>query len=600
MSRARRQAAAARGRGPAAARRPLPRERVWVAALVSLHVLLAVWGAVRQSVTFDENFHLPSGVLAASRGELRVSAVNPPLVKAMAGAAALAAGARVPPDSALGSGEQGEVGIAFMRANAAIYQRIFVAGRLVITLLSVLLLLVVWRWSRHLWGARGGLLSLAFLALAPEALAHAGVVTLEVATALGFAASLAAWQVFVTRGRWRDWTVVALAVGFTFNVRFTAVFLPPLLAALLIVQLLSRRVRRPRRAWAGLALLALSTLVALQIGYLGRTSFEPLAEWRFDSESFQRLQRAAPALRLPLPDGYVGGFDRQAVESQVKQTPSFLLGRVHEEAPLSYFPVALAAKWPLGFLGALALLLFYGVTRRPSWRRLLWPCSLALLFLWIAMFVGRLGIGIRYVYPVVPALAVCMGALASGRRGDAAWWRRAALVLATGAGRGDVRTRALALVVLQRARGRSGTRPVDRERLERGLGPGPDRAARGDGEARHPARAPGLPRHGRSGGLWHRPRALPGWEPGERERLDRHQQLLLRGPLAAHDAARGPHARTRPARLPPALAAPARRHARGLHPALPAQVTTTRQGRTCGICLAASGVKLRSARSASR
>jgi hypothetical protein len=406
------------------------REWLWVTLLVVAHVVLAAWGATRQSVTFDENFHLPAGVFAAARGELRISAVNPPLVKALAGAAALAAGAVVPPDSALGSGEQGEVGVAFMRANADRYQRIFIAGRLVITLLSALLLLVVWRWSRRLWGARGALLSLALLAFAPEALAHAGVVTLDVATALGFTASLAAWQAFVIRGRWRDWAVAAVAVGFTFNVRFSAVFLPPLLVALLAVQLVAHRVRSPRRAWAGLALLALSTLLALQAGYLGRTSFMPLREYTYESQAFQRLQRAAPALRLPLPDTYVGGFDRQAVESQAKQTPSFLLGRIHPEAPLAYFPIALAAKWPLGYLAALALLAVYAATRRPSWRRMLWPLSLVFLFLWIGMFVGRLGIGIRYVFPVVPALAVCMGAIASARRGDAAWWRKVALAAA--------------------------------------------------------------------------------------------------------------------------------------------------------------------------
>jgi hypothetical protein len=185
-------------------------------------------------------------------------------------------------------------------------------------------------------------------------------------------------------------------------------------------------VRHPRRAFAGLGLLAASTLVALQVGYLGQTTFAPLREWTFDSKVFQGLQRSLPALRLPLPDSYVRGFDRQSVESQAKRTPSFLLGRVHAEAPLAYFPIALAVKWPVGFLGAIVLLVAFAVRRRPTWRRLAWPLSLALLFLMIGMFVGRLGIGIRYLFPMVPALAVGLGALASNGRG----WRRAAVTLA--------------------------------------------------------------------------------------------------------------------------------------------------------------------------
>ena len=168
-----------------------------VALLIAVHVALAVWGAARQSVTFDENFHLPAGVLAAAMGELRVSAVNPPLVKALAGAAALAAGARVPDGPSLGDGEQRRVGAAFMRANADRYHRVYFAGRLVVVALSALLALVVWRWARRLWGQRGGLLALAFYAFAPEALAHAGVVTMDLPTALGFCFTLFAWQAFV-------------------------------------------------------------------------------------------------------------------------------------------------------------------------------------------------------------------------------------------------------------------------------------------------------------------------------------------------------------------------------------------------------------------
>jgi len=400
---------------------------VFVALLVAAHVLLAGWGAVRQSVTFDENFHLPSGILIAARGELRASAVNPPLVKALAGWAALAAGARIP--GSLGSGEQSAVGIAFMLANADRYHRIFVAGRLVIVLLSGLLALAVWRWARRLWGARGALVALGFYAFAPEALAHAGVVTMDVPTALGFVAALMSWQAFVIGGRWRSWTAAALSVAYTFLVRFTAVFLPPLLLALTLEPFLRRRVRAPRRVWLGYALLAVTTLAALQIGYLGRTSWQPLGRWRFESHAFQSLARRAPGLVLPLPDTYISGFDRQAVESEPHATPSYLMGVLHADAPLAYFPVALAVKWPVGFLAALALLALYGLRRRPRFSHALWPSALVVLFLWIAMFVGRLGIGIRYVFPIVPALAVLLGALASARRGDAAWWRRAAVAL---------------------------------------------------------------------------------------------------------------------------------------------------------------------------
>jgi hypothetical protein len=126
------------------------------AALLVLHAALALWGAARNSVTFDENYHLPSGVLIARQGEFWVSAENPPLVKALCGWAALAAGARVPTRQAIGDGEQGRVGEAFMRANADRYQRVFVAARAVVVGLSVLLGVLVWRWGRGYMGRGAG------------------------------------------------------------------------------------------------------------------------------------------------------------------------------------------------------------------------------------------------------------------------------------------------------------------------------------------------------------------------------------------------------------------------------------------------------------
>ena len=380
--------------------------------LLVLHAAFALWGAARQSVTFDENFHVPAGVMEAARGEFRISAVNPPLVKAMAGAAALAAGARLPSEAALANGEQGVVGESFMRNNADRYHRVFFAARCVVVALSVLLGWLVWALARRLHGARGALVALGFYAFAPEALAHAGVMTMDVPTALGWLGTVAAFDGFVRSGRWRWAWLTALGLAFTFLVRLTAVFLPVTLIALAVVALLRRRVRRPRRLLLGFGLWVVTTLLALQAGYLGKSSWQPLRAWQFESAAFQRLQSAAPDLVLPLPDSYLGGFDRQAVESQAGRTPSYLLGTLHETAPLTYFPLALAFKWPLAFLAALAWLVF--VLARGSGRRNahLWWLP-ALLVLVIAMFVGRLGIGIRYVFPLVPFLCVGLGGLAS-------------------------------------------------------------------------------------------------------------------------------------------------------------------------------------------
>lgn len=392
-----------------------------MALLLALHAALALWGAARNSVTFDENFHVPSGVLIAAAGEFRVSAVNPPLAKALGGAAALAAGARLPPAEAMGDGEQGRVGEAFMRANADRYHRVFLAARSVVIALSVLLGWIVWRWARRLHGPRGGLFALALYALAPETLAHAGVATLDLATALGFTASIYAFWVFARSGRWRWWLIAALAIGATFLTRFAAVLLIPMLLALAGIGAATRRFHRPGRVWLGLALFAATTLLIVNLGYVGRASLEPLSAWSLESRPFQSLRAALPWLPVPLPDSYLGGFDRQLVESGAGVTPTYLFGRIRDDAPWYYFPVALLFKWPLALLLAL---LAHAVTRgRANPRRRVdeaFALIPALGYLAVAMFVSNLAIGVRYVLPMLPFLCVWCGGLAAAPRAGAA------------------------------------------------------------------------------------------------------------------------------------------------------------------------------------
>ena len=421
----------ARARAPRAGPPGRTGERAAVAALLAVHAALAVWGAAANSVTYDENYHVPAGFVIVTRGNFDISPVNPPLVKAAFGVAALAAGAR-PPDVSIPN--QVRVGESFMRLNAARYQAIYVAARLVSVALSVLLGLLIWRWARRLYGARGGLLSLAFYALSPEALAHAGVASMDVATGLGFLASTYGLWNFARTGRTRWWCVMAAAIAFTMLTRFTALLLFPMFVLLALVLAAIGQLRRPRRMWIGLALLVPVAIFALDAGYLGQVSFRPLSRLGFQSDRFVPLARALPWLRLPLPDSWLAGLDRQSMQ----KTATYLLGRIRGEWVWYYFPLALAFKWPLALLGAVALRAGTAVLAPLRSRRVRDALFLAVppAGLLVACMVSPLNAGIRYLFPLVPFACVWLGGLAvrravrGARRPRPAWLRVAPWALA--------------------------------------------------------------------------------------------------------------------------------------------------------------------------
>ena len=416
-ARARRAPARAGGRQGAERAFPhrVPAERAWVGALLVAHLALALWGVAANSVTFDENFHLPAGVMILTRGDYSVSLAQPPLLKSLCALAALGAGARTPVLPALPPNSERAVGEAFMRLNAAHYIRVFTAARLPVVALSLLLALLVWRFARRLYGPRGALVALGLYAFAPEALAHAGVVGMDLATALGFTASLYAFWRFARDGSWRWLLLTALAVGLSLLTRFSALQLAPILIALALVGTLTGRLRRPGRVWLGLALMPLVALLLLQLAYRGQCSFAPLARWSFLSPGFQHLREQFPWLRLPLPDAAIAGLDYLAMLSKPGGTTTYLLGRGVPHTYWYYFPLALLFKWPLGFLGALAaragLALRVPAGPRRRWNEAFLLIPVAVL-LFVAMFLTRLDVGIRYLLPILPLLCVWCGGLA--------------------------------------------------------------------------------------------------------------------------------------------------------------------------------------------
>jgi len=402
--------------------RPAPRVprrvvRIAVPLLLAFHAALVIPGMLRNSATFDENFHLPAGALYLARGYTHISIAQPPLARALFALPVMAFHPALPPDSLLPIGAERSMAASFVHLNAARFQFLLIVARCVGLLLSLLLGWLVFRFARERYGSAGGLLALAVWAALPDAVAHAGLVGVDVPTALAFVLVILAFRSLLRRPGALSLIAFTLASGAALLTRFSALQLAPVILALAVWRARSRRLVRPAWAMWGLVAAAVGGLALLDLGYLGQVSFLPLGQRALSSHAFQVWAHRLPWLRLPLPDAYIAGLDylREITESQ---KPVYLLGASRLNSVWYYFPVAMAVKWPLGLLGLLLVRLVHALRHRArdAWDE---ACVLIPGLVTIAVAMSSdLDFGVRYLIPALPFLCVWIGGLLS--RG-AAW-----------------------------------------------------------------------------------------------------------------------------------------------------------------------------------
>jgi 4-amino-4-deoxy-L-arabinose transferase-like glycosyltransferase len=155
----------------------------------------------------------------------------------------------------------------------------------------------------------------------------------------------------------------------------------------------------------------------------------------FVSARFQSLQHALPWLRPCLPDQFLRGIDYVSQVAASGTTTTYLFGRTYPHPIWFYYPVALLAKWPIGFLLSLAVgggvALSLRRTRKQEWGDDV--VVIAIVALLVAAVAGTsLNVGIRYLYPILPLLCVALGRTLVRRPGAKApaWLTRAAVACA--------------------------------------------------------------------------------------------------------------------------------------------------------------------------
>ncbi|WP_422931012.1 ArnT family glycosyltransferase [Singulisphaera sp. PoT] len=450
-----------------------------VAVLLAIHLGLATRSLILENPTIDEVIHLPAAITYWQKGTFRLYHHNPPLIKLVAALPLILGGnIDMPYDSRSSTWNVEPLNKAafahdFMERNAHDYFELFTRSRIIMPFFSVLAGLVVFFWSKRLYGAGGGLLSLALWCFCPNVLAHCRLITTDIgSSAFGILATFVFW-LYLQKSTWFRATCTGVVLGLAQLSKFSLILLYGIwpimgLLHLLINQDTTRRLRRLLvGAGQGLLILVLSFLT-IDVGYgfegvgipLGRYEFicktltEPVPPgmWRPDDPDMLR-NRALKyrvnrfrgtllgSIPVPLPEHYMLGFDDQKIEAEgvpekfigpaggdeLRGYPVYLNGVLQQKSWWYYYIAALAYKVPEGtwLIVLTSWVLLIGSRRsRAAWFDEFAVLAVPTVIMTAITFFTNINIGLRYVLPAFPYIYVSAGKVipwASGFRKRGHW-----------------------------------------------------------------------------------------------------------------------------------------------------------------------------------
>ncbi|MDB6093300.1 MAG: hypothetical protein JWM32_862 [Verrucomicrobia bacterium] len=423
-----------------------------VASLLALHWLLAVSSKTEESTTADELAHLMGGFTYWQFNDYRFQPENGNLPQRWAALPAWAMGTKFP--EIQGSpywrtSDAWALGHQFFYETGDDHFPRLMAGRAMIALFSVATGLLVFGWSRALFGTAGGLVSLGFFAFCPNFLAHGALVTSDLCMVFFFLASVGAYWRHLHDPRRRWWLLSAVTFGLACVAKFSAVLLLPMMALMTLA-----RIAAPAPLVFGRRHFATrgAKLAAITASTLGHGFVAVVVIWAFFGFRYSAFNPALPPadhfLRPwevtlghigmqgavihalagwhALPEAFLYGFSFVLEMSQMRS--GYLDGAYSITGWLRFFPLAFLYKTTIPVLLACVAAAGWAAQR---WRRAakwnaIWPdlyrvTPLVALFAvyWYISLTTRLNIGHRHILPTYPVIFILLGALGgwlAGRR----------------------------------------------------------------------------------------------------------------------------------------------------------------------------------------
>lgn len=416
-----------------------------VAGLLALHAWLALSATIDLGFTADETAHLTGGYSYWRFNDYRLQPENGNLPQRWAALPLLLQHPYLEPAETPDLWQRSHVWLIsqhFLFESGNNTDFLLFSARAAMVLWSVATGLLVFFWSRRMWGETGALLSLALYSLSPTTLAHGPLVTSDLCATFFLLAATGAWWRLTKRiGAWRLGLSLAMA-GLAAVAKFSCVLLLPIAAAIALWRVVSstpialgqhQAVAEKRRKFILLVALGAAHVAAAWCVIWAFFGFRYSA-FAPDLPAATKFFVAWPDVMPPtgtarwffeaarrwhiLPDAYLQGF--AYVLHAAQQRGAFAAGHFSTTGWWWFFPYTFLVKSSIAELLAAAGVLACAVARWARAAKGAIAADLERVFPLIALAViygafsicSHLNIGHRHILPVYPVLFILAGGLA--------------------------------------------------------------------------------------------------------------------------------------------------------------------------------------------
>lgn len=414
---------------------------------------MLLWHSARQkSATVDELSHLAAGLYALETGDFRLNRTSPPLQNIVCALPVfLFADYELTFDNQCWEyGLWNGLGSNLVKANPENFHDLLMLGRTGSISLSILLCLLIYRWSREWWGEWAALLVLFLAIFEPNLMAHGRLITTDTAAILCFLLAGYCLDRFLQSPRWLWLSLMGVSFGLTWYAKHSGVLILP--AFILAISLYIWRVPEHLR-WFGsewmmkltritrsliyiLLILLCVTGIGMFIlwgGYgfeVGDTIEPPIEAGRFllwqklwvNCQTIANLfghegevsdepfvaQTLWGAIRSWLPAFSHWEAFLANQNHLVSGHRGYFLGMISLHGWRSYYPILFLVKTPLPLLILMVIGCIVLAARKIQVEsiRLFSICTIPLVYLIVLIFWNTANIGYRHALPALPYLFI--------------------------------------------------------------------------------------------------------------------------------------------------------------------------------------------------